>query len=86
MTVIYSKEVKEVELIADIVCDMCGKSCKLFLGMDKESFNYEFSHITANWGYGTRKDEECWNYHFCEDCSDEIVSFVEKKKGKSIND
>ena len=51
----------------DVICDMCGKSCKIDLGR----FN-EFPHmkLEANWGYGSQKDCTYWRAQICETCVD----------------
>ena len=64
------------QVLEDIVCDICGKSCKG--GSDL----YEFSKFEATWGYGSHKDTEQWGGEFCEECSDKIKGFIESLGGK----
>ena len=61
----------EVDVIDDIICDMCDISCK------KGKDCFEYSDFISSWGYNSRKDGERWSGMFCEDCSDRIKDFVE---------
>ena len=69
--------IKEIEEIEDVLCDICGKSCR-----DGYDMNYEFSTLSASWGYGSHKDSERWYGEFCESCSDKIKEFIESLGGK----
>lgn len=71
------KITKEIEEVEDIICDICGKSCR-----DKYDMNYEYSTLSASWGYGSHKDTEQWQGDFCENCSDKIKEFIESLGGK----
>lgn len=64
---------KDVEVIADIICDSCGNSCKT-------DADFEFIEMKANWGYNTKKDMEKWTAHICEKCVDEKLAFINFKK------
>ena len=70
------------EVLEDIICDICGKSCRG--GSDL----YEFSTFSASWGYGSRKDCDTWKCDICEECSDKIKLYIESLGGKLqiIND
>jgi hypothetical protein len=70
---IKAKENREIEVITDIICDSCGKSCKT-------DVDYEYMTLEANWGYGTENDLEKWSAHIYEDCVDEKLSFIKFKK------
>ena len=67
----------EVEKVDTVICDICGKSCK-----DNFNMNYEFSSLSASWGYGSHKDGSLWGGDFCEGCSDKIKDFIESLGGK----
>lgn len=69
---VKKKENREIEVIADIICDSCGNSCKT-------EVDYEYMTLEANWGYGTKKDMERWNAQICEKCVDEKFSFIKFK-------
>lgn len=79
MAVIRKAVFRETEEVTDVLCDMCGKSCR-----DDMDMNYEGSHLSASWGYCSRKDDTFWDYDFCEDCSDKIMEFIEKCKGSKL--
>ncbi len=69
---------KIVEVVTDVLCDCCGKSCQVdtLLGGQKQ---YEFMELKAFWGFGaTKKDLEKWTAKVCEKC-------VDKKLAKIIN-
>lgn len=66
---ITRKETKEVEVVDDIICNRCGKSCETALeGL------YEAAELIADWGYGSSKDGERSKAHLCEECFDGIVA------------
>ena len=72
---IIKKEKVLCDMVKDITCDCCGRSC-----IDRIGMNYEFSWLSASWGYGSRKDDTQWNFYLCELCSDRVMEFIEKKK------
>ena len=63
------KETKEVEVVDDIICNGCGKSCETAL-----EWLYEAAELIADWGYGSSKDGERSKAHLCEECFDGIVA------------
>jgi len=77
---VFEKETQEVEVLKDVVCDCCGKTCK-----DDINLNFECATIKANWGYGSKKDMEQWSAQICEKCIDEKFSFVKFKKEDFLN-
>lgn len=48
---------KQVEVVTDVVCDVCNQSTKL-----------EFGTLSAHWGYGSRHDGEKYELQLCEKC------------------
>lgn len=64
---------EDVEVIVDVICDICGCSCDTSCG-------FEYMELCANFGYGTKKDMERWTAKICEKCVDEKLSFVNFKK------
>jgi hypothetical protein len=66
---------KSVEETVDIICDMCGKSCK-------GEMNYEVATLEAYWGYSSKKDLDKWECHLCESCADKVKGFIESQGGK----
>ena len=68
---------REIDEIEDIFCDICCKSCRdAFFDM-----NYEFSTLSASWGYSSHKDGTNWSGTFCENCSNKIKEFIESLGG-----
>jgi len=71
------KEVKEQEIVEDIICDCCGKSCKT-------DYGFEYMTMLAKWGFGSNKDMERWGAHICERCVDEKFSNINFTKENQI--
>lgn len=69
---------KKTEVITDIICDCCGKSCKVDNG-DQHS-NFEFMKLESHWGFHSGKDTQKWTAQICEKCVDEKLSFINFKK------
>jgi hypothetical protein len=59
----------------DIICDICGKSCKSEHGL-----------IFADWGYDSEHDFETWECHLCEKCFFLVVSYVRRSLRGSFHD
>jgi len=74
MKVYETEEVKQ-EIVKDIICDCCGKSCF-------EICDYEYAQLRATWGYGSHRDTEQWNCDLCEQCSDKVKKYIEELGGK----
>lgn len=77
---IFETELKAQEVLKDVVCDHCGKSCT-----DHPDFGPEFMLLKSSWGYNSRKDLETWEAHLCEECVDNYLSFIEFNKTSSIS-
>ena len=58
----------EEEYVKDVICNMCGESCR-----DRMDMNFECATLSASWGYCSRKDTERHHSHLCEDCYDKLV-------------
>ena len=74
------KSKKTVDVVTDVICDSCGKSCKEYPIKDKSIFMFEFMKLRVAWGYGSDKDGERWTADICEKCVDEKFKFVKFKK------
>ncbi len=61
-------EKRQVEVIKDILCNACKKSCTATSG-----FGFSYATLSAKWGYSSKKDMENHLSHICEDCYDKIV-------------
>ena len=70
---------KTIEVIDDIICDICGNNCK-----DKLE-NIESAALTAYWGYTSRKDGQQFELDICENCFDKLIKFLSDLKGSQIN-
>lgn len=69
---------KTIEVIDDVVCDICNKSCK-----DCHE-NMESASLTAYWGYSSKKDGQQYEVDICENCFDKTLEFFAKLKGSEI--
>ena len=78
--IIKGIEIKETEVITDIVCDMCGNSCKRGEAGLKSRFEYSTFHAT--WGYWSNRDLELWDCHLCEACSEKVETFIRNSGGQ----
>jgi len=69
MTYFYKKEIIETEIVKNIICNICGLSCR-----DEDDMNYECATIDVTWGYGSSKDMEHEIAHICEKCYDKHIT------------
>lgn len=87
------KEIQKInsEVVTDITCDICGKSCKVDEGVINNELRpdngnmyreFEYMTLTAHWGYYSNKDMQYWEAHVCEKCVDEKFGFINFYKGK----
>lgn len=61
----------EAEVVEDVLCNKCGKSCMCLAGM-----NYEgLIEVTSHFGYGSLKFGDMTKIQFslCENCLWEII-------------
>ena len=65
---------KTVKVVDTIMCDACGKNCTDDYG------NHENATLEAVWGYWSRKDNQRFDIHLCENCFDETLDFLRKKR------
>lgn len=88
---IKETQIKKEEVVVDIICDSCGKSCKVNEGIidnparidNKEMYySFEYMKLEANWGYHSGKDLTNMTAHLCEKCVDEKLSFIKFKDSK----
>lgn len=84
---------KKKKVITDIICDCCGKSCKIDEGKinnpsrvdDGESYySFEFLKLEDYWGYNSGKDTIQYTAQICEECVDEKLSFINFKKERYL--
>lgn len=74
---------KLVLQLDDIICDICGESCK-------KNLDIESAKLFAHWGYDSKKDGDVYDIDLCENCFDkvlkyllEIRSFISKREDQS---
>lgn len=65
------------EILADIICDVCQKSCKTSndIHFEHTESNFDFLHISGTFGFWSKHDDERWEGDICELCS---VNYLEK--------
>ena len=51
------KQLQQVEVMPDVVCDVCNQPTKL-----------QFATLSAHWGYGSTHDGERYELQLCEKC------------------
>lgn len=82
-------QLKKSEVVTDITCDCCGKSCKVYEGKIENDmrvdngemfYKFEYLKLETHWGYRSGKDTEKWSAQICEKCVDEKLSFIKFKK------
>lgn len=76
-------------IVEDIICDCCGKSCKVQeFDIDNElnkcfgekARSFEYMKMEAAWGYDSKKDMEKWTAYICETCVDEKFKDIKFEK------
>ena len=70
---IIEKKLQETEVVTDITCDCCGKSCKT-------EYGFEAMKLEKFWGFMSNKDLQHWVAYLCETCVDKKLSFIKFKK------
>ena len=64
------------EVIVDIICDRCKKSCKLSDSLG----NISYAELNAKWPYGSYKDTEHHQLHLCEKCYDWLRKLLKRRR------
>lgn len=73
----YKKALKDQ--LADVVCDVCGKSCMTRCSMEDPAMA-EYAVLEAQWGYCSRNDGERYACDMCEDCFGKVSAFIDSLK------
>lgn len=55
--------------IDDIICDICGNSCK-------KNIDIESAKLFAHWGYDSKKDGDVYDIDLCENCFDKTLKYL----------
>lgn len=61
----------EIDSLVDVVCDVCDKSCKV-----DDFSNLEYAMLLADWGYGSTRDGEQHEAHFCQECYEHLINHI----------
>lgn len=82
---IIEKQQISLNVITDILCDCCGKSCKVRedeitnpsnIRFAQKDYQFSYMELHANWGFWSNKDLEKWSAKICEKCVDEKLGFI----------
>jgi hypothetical protein len=77
----FIKQVKQVEQITDVVCDICGRSC---ITDDPDCAIPEYGTLEADWGYFSNHDGIKITCHLCEDCFFKLIDHIENTLGGKV--
>jgi len=70
---IQTKKIKalcEAEIVDDVICNVCGGSCKPSAG----AHNYEYATLRAVWGYDSDgRDGDLHAAHICQACFEKMI-------------
>jgi hypothetical protein len=72
MGFIRNKEMREVEVVVDVICDSCGSSSAKELGCSITDSSNVYP-ISASFGYWSSKDGVRFGALLCEKCFDKMV-------------
>jgi len=87
---VRQRQHREVEVIADVVCDRCGQSCvnREVWGapesVEDATTIAEVATFEAHWGYGSHHDGERWLAHLCEACAEAVREFIDTGAGAGV--
>jgi hypothetical protein len=62
------QETKTIEVIKDVLCNKCGKSCRCH-----DNHDFVCASLSVHWGYGSTRDGEVHEAHLCESCWETIT-------------
>lgn len=66
---IREKKLVEKEIVADVLCNKCGESCRDYIDKGHKHFNHNYALITPDFNYGSvLYDMDDWEVHICETC------------------
>ena len=68
------REMKEVETVSDILCDVCLHSTRV------EGDGLQYAMLQAHWGYGSAHDGERYEIHLCERCFFQAVANLKQER------
>ena len=65
---------KTIKVFDKTYCDLCGECCT------DENFGTECATLEALWGYNSSKDGSKYEIHLCEQCFDETLQLIKKRR------
>lgn len=86
--IIKNKKIVEIDVINEVLCDLCGNSCskKSYdeLGHSKQP-KHEYAEICANWGFYSDSDNKKYEIHLCEHCFYDVLAYLKLNCKTDIN-
>jgi len=74
----YKTEPKKV--VDKILCDVCGESCTI----TEPVVEHEYAELIATWGYFSDQDGKHFNIDLCENCFNDVLSFMKNSRKKIL--
>jgi len=74
------KVMQKVSKTDDVVCDLCGKSCRFVISEKEDIANFNYATITPKFGYGSKLDGIEYEKQICEDCYTKIFGGVDDEE------
>ena len=72
---------EEIRLVVDeILCDCCGESCTI----SEPVIEHEYGELIATWGYFSDQDGTQFNIDLCENCFNDVLSFIKTSRKKIL--
>lgn len=75
--------VQVTQVVSDITCDVCGQSVvnEAHKNNMANLDNFvEYTRLVAEFGYGSKRDGEKFQFDFCEDCFDALLGKINELK------
>jgi hypothetical protein len=71
---------KPKKVVDEILCDCCGESCTT----TEPVVEHEYATIEATWGYFSDQDGKQFNIDLCENCFNDVLSFIKDSRRKIL--
>lgn len=75
--------VQVTQVVSDINCDICGQSVvnEAYKNNMANLDNFaEYARLVAEFGFGSKRDGEKFQFDFCEDCFEDLLVKVNELK------
>lgn len=76
--IIKNKKLVELDVIDEVLCDLCGKSCSKSpcekLGHSNQP-KHEYAELYANWGFYSDSNNKKYEIHLCEYCFYDVLAY-----------